>query len=805
MGRSLRPGASLEERAIPTRAAVLLLTLAVPLTAAFALPVTSDLDLDGPVSFTLDPRWSIPAYNESQPFMNGAGGVGLLVADLDGDGVHEQIQARRGSIHAHTISVSGGRQNLWWFTLPPEFTWDWPSAALLGTADADADGRLELLAVGQDHSTHHWRLWVLDAVTGDVRFESALLPTSERREDGVWDGAYGLAGALTVPTAAGPRPAYVLYVAAAYDLQPRGVLAVDARDGALLWFLPMAGKPQAQGCRVADLEGDGTAEVLVATVAVENYPDDLAVDGLRDDAVHVCVIEADGRVRWRFSHPAAPGGGGLAPLDLDGDGRLEVLDWTNLGGGGATRITVRDAAEGRELAGLELDSPVLQLIPLAAEGVEPPRLVLARYDVGLERYAWREGLWHLERHVRAPAQLKLREAFDLLPSPGPEFLVGAQPGRLAVLDADLRLLAVTPDAARHGSHVSPLFAQDGSPMIMILPGSDASGVLYALVPAVGSGPSRLLLLTVIPVAAAGAVAVRRRRRGSSEPAFGGREARLQLLGQLELAGHGAIGLLKTLRRVVWLGRAAPAEGAEPWRERMLALGGECRERALPSVDGLLRLADAAELEPRVVMRAKESLALVQKELSNLHIAAYGREALADHLPDLSAAADDLENDLQRLRREVAADFRTDLAATADRVLLLLREELEAGGVAVERLGEPQAWVRCDPEELAFVLDDLVQNALRAMAAAGSGSLTLAWRVDAGALVCDVTDTGVGIVPDDWERVFDVGFSTREGGGLGLSRSRDLLRKYEGALSVHASEPGRGTTMRLRLPYAPPPH
>ncbi|PJA75280.1 hypothetical protein CO151_06995 [bacterium CG_4_9_14_3_um_filter_65_15] len=60
------------------------------------------------------------------------------------------------------------------------------------------------------------------------------------------------------------------------------------------------------------------------------------------------------------------------------------------------------------------------------------------------------------------------------------------------------------------------------------------------------------------------------------------------------------------------------------------------------------------------------------------------------------------------------------------------------------------------------------------------------------------DTGCGIVPDDWQRIFEAGQSSRTGGGLGLPRSRELLRKFGGGLMVESSALGEGTVMALTL-------
>jgi two-component system sensor kinase FixL len=100
-----------------------------------------------------------------------------------------------------------------------------------------------------------------------------------------------------------------------------------------------------------------------------------------------------------------------------------------------------------------------------------------------------------------------------------------------------------------------------------------------------------------------------------------------------------------------------------------------------------------------------------------------------------------------------------------------------------------------------VLDNLIGNAIRAMDGAPVRNLSITWSAIDGMLMTDVTDTGCGIDPDDHERILDTRYSSREGGGHGLPRSRKVLRKYGGSLIVHTSEPGRGSALRLTLPLA----
>ncbi|MGB6385662.1 MAG: ATP-binding protein [Terriglobales bacterium] len=120
-------------------------------------------------------------------------------------------------------------------------------------------------------------------------------------------------------------------------------------------------------------------------------------------------------------------------------------------------------------------------------------------------------------------------------------------------------------------------------------------------------------------------------------------------------------------------------------------------------------------------------------------------------------------------------------------------------------------IPADRHCLEQVLLNLALNAFRFMPGGGwlsirgvdhaaSDNLPGGLPDDGGEIIeITVRDTGPGITPDDLPRIFEAGFSTRDGSsGLGLAVCHRILEQHGGSIAVE-SRPGYGATFRLRLP------
>jgi len=91
--------------------------------------------------------------------------------------------------------------------------------------------------------------------------------------------------------------------------------------------------------------------------------------------------------------------------------------------------------------------------------------------------------------------------------------------------------------------------------------------------------------------------------------------------------------------------------------------------------------------------------------------------------------------------------------------------------------------------------NLVRNAIDAMQGTESPLLELGARLDYGRVVIKVTDNGSGIADESIEQIFVPFFTTkRDGSGIGLSLSRQIMTAHGGDIVVN-SDTG-GTTVSL---------
>jgi len=115
-------------------------------------------------------------------------------------------------------------------------------------------------------------------------------------------------------------------------------------------------------------------------------------------------------------------------------------------------------------------------------------------------------------------------------------------------------------------------------------------------------------------------------------------------------------------------------------------------------------------------------------------------------------------------------------------------------------------ITVDKHKVLQILVNLLRNAKDACEVAGNALKRVTIRVArcAHGIQVAVTDTGVGIPPENMTRIFNHGFTTKKNGhGFGLHSGALAAKELGGALRVQSLGTGQGATFVLELPIQPP--
>lgn len=150
----------------------------------------------------------------------------------------------------------------------------------------------------------------------------------------------------------------------------------------------------------------------------------------------------------------------------------------------------------------------------------------------------------------------------------------------------------------------------------------------------------------------------------------------------------------------------------------------------------------------------------------------------------------------------------DAAALVRSAAEVARDRYAAKGVALEVAPAAAGRVRVDPDRIAQVLGNLLDNALRHTPP--EGRVVVSSRREGDWVELTVSDTGEGIGAQHLPHVFDRFYRVdtardrrRGGSGIGLSIARALVEAHGGVLTAASAGPGSGTTFTARLPGAGP--
>ncbi len=141
------------------------------------------------------------------------------------------------------------------------------------------------------------------------------------------------------------------------------------------------------------------------------------------------------------------------------------------------------------------------------------------------------------------------------------------------------------------------------------------------------------------------------------------------------------------------------------------------------------------------------------------------------------------------------DARTLIQEVRD--LVITKADEQGVRIQIESNGSGDTKLVADAEQLKTCFSNLMINAVQAMP--GGGELDINLLPDGDKIEIEFNDTGIGILPEALEQIFEPYYSTKETGiGLGLPLTKKIIEEHGGQIEVE-SEVGIGTSFIVTLP------
>ncbi|MBK6840545.1 MAG: HAMP domain-containing histidine kinase [Bacteroidetes bacterium] len=116
-------------------------------------------------------------------------------------------------------------------------------------------------------------------------------------------------------------------------------------------------------------------------------------------------------------------------------------------------------------------------------------------------------------------------------------------------------------------------------------------------------------------------------------------------------------------------------------------------------------------------------------------------------------------------------------------------------------GSVSSVVYADKDQLIRVFSNLLKNAIQSIPAGKEGRIEVVAKEESNGILVSIQDNGIGIKPDEQEKIFRPNFTTKSSGmGLGLAMVKNIIENTGGKIWF-TSISGQGSTFYVKLPHA----
>jgi signal transduction histidine kinase len=247
------------------------------------------------------------------------------------------------------------------------------------------------------------------------------------------------------------------------------------------------------------------------------------------------------------------------------------------------------------------------------------------------------------------------------------------------------------------------------------------------------------------------------------------------------------------------------------RTSQLMLASEALREAQTQLAHVNRVATMGELSASIaheviqpitasVTNARAALRFLNAQPPNLEET---RQALGATIEQGNRATDVIERIRALIKKAPPRKDALEINGAILEVIALTRDEILKKGVSVQtQLAEGLPLIQGDRVQLQQVILNLIVNAVEAMSAVSEGAreLLISTGKDAsGGVLVAVRDSGPGLNPESFDRLFDAFYTTKPSGmGMGLSICRSIVEAHGGRIWASLTA-APGTTLQCILP------
>ena len=724
-----------------------------------------------------------------------------LVADFDHDGVDEIIN--QGCAHQRDCVLydldSGFPVAKWHRTFPKE------EILRFEALDITSDEKLEVL-LSMKFGDKAWAE-VYDCEGQFLKRTEPIL-LEDNCKDGKWDGNIDHFGAIDVN--GDGRKDILASVTAGYDLRPRGLFAFDWNTGRNLWGF-LTGPPPAKIVTI-DLDGDSFEDILFNTTSPANGN---VIGNMDDGHSYLITLNREGKLLWKRQASDEFYFCNFAVEDIDRDGEIEIIHDYNTGSptDPTTQwgIRILSGKSGKiekflpfskccsflGLADLNRDGNK-EIIAGTAEGdlmvldkelnILPPRHE-GNFSFGpvevrdIDENGELEIITHggnvleiLDHKLRVIGKHNFPRNIGnvkYLRNPKQKGLLSVRVGRPP--ESQFLLLKFVKSKASTVSFVNSRF----SSVIYFLAGVIVSVLALFAYWKLHNRVGQLLST----------------RRDTSA-------ARESLLGALSAFGLGKLPTAN-LDRLSLLFKNIPEDlkTFNEYANRIKETVNTFQEYTSVALQNIEERAVRAKITKEKVELLHTHLQDIKTMITQLGAQNFRFDKVKDIGQGIATLADDLEDDMKAIQKELYPYFSCDVLDSVQKVLAAASAEMRQENVSFKGLmikGDIGGQGFIQESEFSAIVEDLISNAIFALRESEVKEISVGVTFGERKIGIAVSDTGCGIPRDDTSKIFDRDFSTKKEGGFGLYYAKTTLARYGGSIKVLKSEVGKGTTMLVEV-------